>query len=76
MGRKIFNVKTIFRGATLFIKGWYYFLFSRSNPEAHRRLSICKPCEFRKGFLCGKCKCVLGPLARAGDNSLCDASKW
>lgn len=54
--------------------GWYYWITNRNSPIARERLKICTSCEFRKGFLCGECGCVLQAKARIDDE--CPKDKW
>lgn len=57
-----------------FLKGWFVFLFLRRSQKAKDRLAICDDCEFRKGFVCGECGCVLSAKAESDDD--CPKGYW
>ena len=57
------------------IKGWYKYLFFKPSIMGKYRISICKKCYYRKGFLCGECGCVLVAKVQS-DDEFCPLNKW
>ena len=57
------------------IKGWFRYLFFKPSEMGKKRLSICQPCNYRKGFLCGECGCVLVAKVEVEEEE-CPALKW
>jgi len=62
------KIRNIFRG-------WFNYLFFKPSELGKHRLSICKPCGYRKGYLCGECGCIL--VAKVEENTeKCPLKKW
>jgi hypothetical protein len=56
------------------LKAYYkWFFYKKTNLEI-KRLSICKKCPNRTGFICSLCGCVI--YAKARSKYDCPAGKW
>lgn len=57
------------------ILGWWRYLFKPHSTMANQRLAICDKCQYRKGYKCGLCHCVLAAKAEVEEEE-CPAKKW
>jgi len=69
------GVKVAYHKIKSIITGWWRFLFEGRSEVGADRMAICKACPFRKGYLCGKCGCVLAAKVEAKDEQ-CPEGRW
>jgi len=58
------------------VTAWHLVARGRNNELSKRRIAICKSCEHRRAFVCGKCGCPLIAMSRLPDDKYCEEGKW